>query len=172
MRALAESADRCFIIGLRHKHTMFLQMSDTIAMLRMIIARSPRNASGAASALRWLAAGPDTAPPLGVARAARAALCDTDAEWTDDERARLAAAATADQDTDTDNTDDASDLSRVLTSSGLSIVEFARVVGRDERTVRRWLSREMPIPGAVSAMLARVQRIDATTKKITITLER
>ena len=71
----------------------------------------------------------------------------------------------------TDN-DDASDLSRVLTSSGLSIVEFARALGRDERTVRRWLTHEMPIPGAVSAMLQRVQAVDVTTKKITITLER
>ena len=69
--------------------------------------------------------------------------------------------------------DDAlSRLSLLLTDSGLSIVEFARALGRDERTVRRWLTREMPIPGAVSAMLHRVQAVDVTTKKITITLER
>ena len=101
--------------------------------------------------------------------AARAALRDTDADRTDEERARFAERATADQDID----DDAlSRLSFLLTDSGLSIVEFARLLGRDERTVRRWLSREMPIPGAVSAMLHRVQRIDVTPKKITIILER
>ncbi len=64
-------------------------------------------------------------------------------------------------------------LSALVTESGLGVVEFARVViGRDERTVRRWLSGEITIPGSASDWLARVVRIDTTGPRVTVTLER
>jgi len=64
-------------------------------------------------------------------------------------------------------------LSRLVDHSGLSIAEFARVVvGRDERTVRRWLSGEILIPESAASWLARVVRVDATSGRVTVVLDR
>ena len=63
-------------------------------------------------------------------------------------------------------------LSAVLTDSGLSAAEFARVVvGRDERTVRRWLSGETDIPESVGQWLARVQ-VEQNGRTVTIRVAR
>lgn len=49
-------------------------------------------------------------------------------------------------------------LSDLIRSSGLSIAAFARlVVGRDERTVRRWLAGEIEIPRQAGEWLERVR---------------
>ena len=64
-------------------------------------------------------------------------------------------------------------LSALIAGSGLSIAEFARVVvGRDERTVRRWLTGEITIPESASAWLSRVVRVDATSGRVTVVLDR
>lgn len=68
---------------------------------------------------------------------------------------------------------DIAPLSAIIAESGLSIAEFARVVvGRDERTVRRWLTGEITIPESASAWLARVVRVDATSGRVTLVLDR
>jgi len=47
-------------------------------------------------------------------------------------------------------------LRRAIRASGLSARQFARtVLARDERTVRRWLAGDSPIPRAVLDFLAR-----------------
>lgn len=68
---------------------------------------------------------------------------------------------------------DSAPLSALIAGSGLSIAEFARVVvGRDERTVRRWLTGEIAIPVSASSWLARVVRVDATSGRVTVVLDR
>jgi hypothetical protein len=48
-------------------------------------------------------------------------------------------------------------LRELLEESELSIVEFARLVlGRDERTVRRWLSQEIAIPEQAATWMDRI----------------
>lgn len=60
-----------------------------------------------------------------------------------------------------------------LQDSGLSIVQFARyVVGRDERTVRRWLTGETEIPEAVGFWLRAIESVEATDDRITVTIKR
>ena len=50
--------------------------------------------------------------------------------------------------------DDAAKLRAVIEASGLSARRFARdVLFRDERTVRRWLAGDSPIPEPVSSRL-------------------
>ena len=39
-----------------------------------------------------------------------------------------------------------SELSKIIIKLNVTRAEFAEIVGRDERTVRRWLSGESPIP--------------------------
>jgi hypothetical protein len=59
-------------------------------------------------------------------------------------------------------------LSDLIDASGLSIAAFARlVVGRDERTVRRWLSCEIDIPRQAGEWMQRV-RIHHAAGEITI----
>lgn len=66
-------------------------------------------------------------------------------------------------------TDPLTTLSALLEDSGLSIVEMAGVLGRDERTLRRWLAQEMPIPDSTGDQLQRL-RITGITRT-TIKLE-
>jgi hypothetical protein len=62
-------------------------------------------------------------------------------------------------------------ISTLLAASGLSAAEFARtVVGRDERTVRRWLAGE-PIPESVAAWLSRAS-VESTSRTVTIRVTR
>ena len=59
-------------------------------------------------------------------------------------------------------------LSDLIRSSGLSIAAFARlVVGRDERTVRRWLAGEIEIPRQAGEWLERV-RLEPSPTEILI----
>jgi len=63
-------------------------------------------------------------------------------------------------------------LRELLTESDLSMAEFARVVvARDERTVRRWVTGAMPIPGAVTQWLDRV-RIEVTPQMVRVVVRR
>jgi len=63
-------------------------------------------------------------------------------------------------------------LSALVAASGLSIAEFARVVlGRDERTVRRWLTGEIEIPKSAAQWLARVD-IETNSRTVTIRVAR
>jgi hypothetical protein len=58
-------------------------------------------------------------------------------------------------------------LSALINDSGLTISAFARdVVGRDVRTVRRWLAGD-PIPEAVAAWLNRAT-VDVGSDEVTI----
>lgn len=63
-------------------------------------------------------------------------------------------------------------LSAHVTASGLSIAEFARtVVGRDERTVRRWLTGKTEIPEQAADWLARAE-IESNSKTVTVRVKR
>lgn len=46
-----------------------------------------------------------------------------------------------------------SDLLKIISAKRLTRAAFAEMVGRDERTVRRWLSGESPIPFWVAKVL-------------------
>ncbi|MFN8992949.1 MAG: hypothetical protein ACK5X3_04695 [Pseudomonadota bacterium] len=64
-------------------------------------------------------------------------------------------------------------LSAWIDQSGLSIAEFARkVLGRDERTVRRWLSGEIAIPQSAAAWIESVTRVESTANRVTVVIER
>lgn len=61
------------------------------------------------------------------------------------------------------------DLRALIASTGISAQAFARdVVGRDPRTVRRWLSGEAEIPDAASRWLERLGSVRRSTTAITI----
>ena len=62
--------------------------------------------------------------------------------------------------------------SALVTASGLSIAEFARtVVGRDERTVRRWLTGATEIPEQAADWLARAE-VAANSRTVTVRVQR
>lgn len=63
-------------------------------------------------------------------------------------------------------------LSALIASSGLSIAEFARtVLGRDERTLRRWLTGEINIPESAAVWLQKVA-VDVTARTVTLRVTR
>lgn len=46
-----------------------------------------------------------------------------------------------------------SELLKIISAKRLTRAAFAEMVGRDERTIRRWLSGESPIPFWVAKVL-------------------
>lgn len=63
-------------------------------------------------------------------------------------------------------------LSAMVAASGLTIGEFARtVVGRDERTVRRWLTGATEIPEQMADWLMRTE-VEANSRTVTIKVQR
>ena len=48
---------------------------------------------------------------------------------------------------------------RAIQATGLSARRFAALVWRDERTVRRWVSGESPVPNTVRERLAEGQHL-------------
>lgn len=56
-----------------------------------------------------------------------------------------------------------------VAESGLTPTELARVLGRDDRTMRRWLAGDQDVPDTLAQQVARlrVTRVDAKT----VTLE-
>lgn len=60
-------------------------------------------------------------------------------------------------------------LSRVHRDSGLSVPAFARLMGRDERAMRRWLGGTETLPETFAGQLRRLQRLDVTSTHITLT---
>ena len=65
-------------------------------------------------------------------------------------------------------TNDQQLITSALHKSGLTRKEFAeRIIGRDERTVRRWLNGQQPIQPAMTAWLHRwLQLSDGTRERI------
>lgn len=63
-------------------------------------------------------------------------------------------------------------LRAVLAESGLSQNELARTLGRDERTIRRWLSEEAATPESVGRMLEKLERLDVDKERVTVVLRR
>jgi hypothetical protein len=62
-------------------------------------------------------------------------------------------------------------LSTLIAASGLSISAWARdVLGRDVRTVRRWLSGETEIPDSVGQWLARVESVTRSASRVRVTV--
>ncbi len=59
----------------------------------------------------------------------------------------------------------------LLAESGLTQVALARALGRDERSMRRWLAGE-PMPATLSQQLHKIVRISSTASKVTILIER
>ena len=69
-------------------------------------------------------------------------------------------------------TDKREALSAMVAQSGLSIADFARtVMGRDERTVRRWLTGAIEIPDSAKQWLARVA-VEVNSKTVTVRVTR
>lgn len=67
---------------------------------------------------------------------------------------------------------DAELLRAQIEASGLSAVRFARdVLGRDPRTVRRWLAGET-VPDSIRDWLARLSEVRVTTSRVHIEVER
>ena len=63
-------------------------------------------------------------------------------------------------------------LSDLIRLSGLSIAAFARlVVGRDERTVRRWLRGDIEVPDSAARWLGRAT-VSATAGAVVVTVRR
>lgn len=63
-------------------------------------------------------------------------------------------------------------VSAAVAASGLSVAEWARtVVGRDERTVRRWLAGQ-PIPAQVADWIGRLGEQTVTADAVTVTVRR
>jgi hypothetical protein len=54
---------------------------------------------------------------------------------------------------------DAELVREAITASGLSARRFAALVWRDERTVRRWVNGQSPIPGTVRVLLETGQHL-------------
>lgn len=60
----------------------------------------------------------------------------------------------------------------MIESSGLSHSEFARVVmGREPRTVRKWLAGE-PMPATAIKYLTRLRSVAVAAKTVTVTVAR
>jgi len=63
-------------------------------------------------------------------------------------------------------------LSALVADSGLSLTEFAeRVLGRDPRSLRRYLAGEV-IPPTLAEWLVAVRRIEVTRDRVVVTLDR
>lgn len=63
-------------------------------------------------------------------------------------------------------------VSAAIQASGLSIAEWARtVVGRDERTVRRWLAGDR-IPAQVADWVERLEAQAVAADAVTVTVRR
>jgi hypothetical protein len=63
-------------------------------------------------------------------------------------------------------------LSALITASGLSIAEFARtVLGRDERTVRRWLTGEIDVPESAAVWLQKAA-VEVNSRTVTVRVPR
>jgi hypothetical protein len=127
--------------------------NDTVATLRLIAARSPRAADRALTAIR---AAEVRSPVLAtrLLHVVRDALRDTEAEWTPDERAQIAALIAV---PDAASEDARRTLADLLATSGLTPTELSRVLGRDDRTMRRWLSGEQDVPDTLARQVARLR---------------
>ena len=54
-------------------------------------------------------------------------------------------------------TDETHDLRQFVAASGLTPTEASRVLGRDDRTMRRWLSGEQDVPDTLAQQVARLR---------------
>jgi hypothetical protein len=54
-------------------------------------------------------------------------------------------------------TDETNDLRQFVAASGLTPTEVSRVLGRDDRTMRRWLSGEQDVPDTLAQQVARLR---------------
>ena len=140
------------------------------ALMQLVAGKSPAAQRGALSALRAI----EVDSPMvahRIARVAETALLDPEADWAPDDRERLAEACARGVGGTSRDDPARARLSTLLTDSGLPAAELARVLGRDPRTVRRWMSGEMPIPEAVGEMLAR-STLAVNTAAVTVTYRR
>jgi len=140
------------------------------ALMQLVAGRSPAALRGALSALRAIRVDSPVVTHR-VSRVAQDALTDPGAEWSDAEREALADAAGASADHPYADDPARDCLSALLTTSGLSQVELARVLGRDERTVRRWLGGQMPIPQSVADWLDRMA-VEVEPEAVTLRVSR
>lgn len=63
-------------------------------------------------------------------------------------------------------------LSTLLTDSTLSVGQFARAIGRDERSVRRWLAGQQSLPETLAEWLASVVRVEVTAERVGLVVRR
>jgi hypothetical protein len=54
-------------------------------------------------------------------------------------------------------TDETHDIRQFVAASGLTPTEVSRVLGRDDRTMRRWLSGEQDVPDTLAQQVARLR---------------
>lgn len=63
-------------------------------------------------------------------------------------------------------------ISALVADSGLSLTEFAeRVLGRDPRSLRRYMAGDV-IPPTLAAWVLAVRRIEVTRDRVTVVLDR
>ncbi len=143
-------------------------------LMRLCAARSTAAQRGALDAIRAIRV---DSPIIArrVARVAEAALLDSAADWSDDERAWLAEACARPAGAplaDDPPRDRLSALVATWEAAGESQAAFAELLGVDARTLTRWLIGELAIPGSRARMLARVLRIDQSPERVTLVMTR
>jgi hypothetical protein len=63
-------------------------------------------------------------------------------------------------------------LRQFVTASGLTPTELSRVLGRDDRTMRRWLSGEQDVPDTLAAQLGRLRVTEVTRDTVWLAYRR
>lgn len=155
--------------------TGFDVASETLTLLREVVARSPDARQRALAAIRALTA---ESPVLDrrLASVATEALADASAEWTDQEQTALADWATAPADRDDALTPEDESarqaLSDFLTEAGIPLMELSRLLGRDARSARRWFAGQQRVPRSLADQIERLRVIAVTPTEITLAYRR
>ena len=63
-------------------------------------------------------------------------------------------------------------LRRFVCASGLTPTEASRLLGRDDRTMRRWLAGEQDVPDTLAQQLARLRVAEVTSAAVTLEYRR
>lgn len=140
-------------------------------LMQLVAGKSPAVRKRALDALRAIAVD-SPAVHLRVGRVAEIALTDPEVEWSPEERSQLIDAVTAGHGFVPKDDSTINALSLLLTDSGLSQAELGAVLGRDERTVGRWLSGQFAIPGSVADQIARLRISEVTRDTVWLAYRR
>lgn len=155
---------------------------ETVTDVLRLAGRSPAAARLASDALRAAAVG---SPVLGhrIQRAVTAALADRAAEWSPEERSQLseALAATAGPDRDREGVDESTrrvlsalvaDTPDPLFRRALPLALWARILGCNIRSLRRWLGGQLPIGRSTAAQLGSITGVTVTADEVIVRYRR